>query len=129
MYRDYAISSELFHWESQNTTSTDSPAGRRYLHHRELGTHLVLFVRDTPRDELGAVPFLCLGQASYVEHRGERPIAITWRLHRPMPPTRSAPRPSSPTEDASGLPSRPYGFPGRGNGGPHPSYGFVQDCW
>jgi hypothetical protein len=31
------------------------------------------------------VPFLCLEQASYVEHRGERPIAITWRLHRPMP--------------------------------------------
>jgi len=30
-------------------------------------------------------PFLCLGQASHVEHRGERPIAITWRLARPMP--------------------------------------------
>jgi superfamily II DNA or RNA helicase/HKD family nuclease len=85
MYRDYAISPELFHWESQNTTSTDSPAGRRYLHHRELGTHVVLFVRDAPRDEIGAAPFLCLGRASYVEHRGERPIAITWRLHRPMP--------------------------------------------
>jgi hypothetical protein len=85
MYRDYAISPELFHWESQNTTSTDSPAGSRYLRHRVLGTYVVLFVRDAPHDELGAAPFLCLGQASYVEHRGERPIAITWRLHRPMP--------------------------------------------
>jgi hypothetical protein len=85
MYRDYAISPELFHWESQNTTSTDSTAGDRYVRHRELGTHVVLFVRYAPRDELGAAPFLCLGQASYVEHRGERPIAITWRLHRPMP--------------------------------------------
>jgi hypothetical protein len=46
---------------------------------------VVLFVRDTPRDEIRAVPFLCLEQASYVEHRGERPIAITWRLHPPMP--------------------------------------------
>jgi hypothetical protein len=45
----------------------------------------VLFVRDTPRDEIRAVPFLCLEQASYVEHRGERPIAITWRLRRPVP--------------------------------------------
>jgi superfamily II DNA or RNA helicase/HKD family nuclease len=82
MYRDYALSTELFHWESQNTTSTDSPVGRRYL---EGGSNVVLFVRDTPTDELGAAPFLCLGSASYVSHRGERPIAITWRLHRPMP--------------------------------------------
>jgi hypothetical protein len=26
------------------------------------------------------------GEATLVEHRSERPIAITWRLHRPMPP-------------------------------------------
>ncbi len=85
MYRDYAISTELFHWESQNSTSTTSPVGQRYLHHREQGSHIVLFVRDAPTDDLGAAPFLCLGPASYVEHRGERPIAITWKLHRPMP--------------------------------------------
>ncbi|MGH3517468.1 MAG: DUF3427 domain-containing protein [Haloechinothrix sp.] len=72
-------------WESQNSTSTDSPVGQRYLHHRELGSHVVLFVRDTDRRPRRAAPLLCLGQASYVEHRGERPIAITWRLHRPMP--------------------------------------------
>jgi hypothetical protein len=85
MYRDYAISPELFHWESQNATSTTSPAGDRYLHHEQRGSHVVLFVRDAPDNELGAAPFLCLGQASYVEHRGEKPIAITWRLHRPLP--------------------------------------------
>lgn len=85
MYRDYAISPELFHWESQNATSVASQVGQRYLRHRELGTRVLLFVRDSPSDDLGAAPFLCLGQASYVEHRGERPIAITWRLHRPMP--------------------------------------------
>ncbi len=85
MYRDYAISTELFHWESQNAISTTSPVGQRYLHHREQDSHVVLFVRDAPTDDLGAAPFLCLGPASYVEHRGERPIAITWKLHRPMP--------------------------------------------
>lgn len=85
MYRDYAISPELFHWESQNATSTTSKQGRRYLHHQEMGTRVALFVRETPENELGAAPFLCLGQASYVEHRGERPIAITWQLQRPMP--------------------------------------------
>ncbi|MFF5989751.1 DUF3427 domain-containing protein [Prauserella flavalba] len=85
MYRDYAISPELFHWESQNATAVDSPVGRRYLRHREHGTHVVLFVRDHRTDDLGPSPFLCLGPASYVSHRGSRPIALTWRLHRPMP--------------------------------------------
>ena len=85
MYRDYAISPELFHWESQNATSTASPAGRRYLSHEGAGSHVLLFVREGPRDELGAAPFTCLGQATYQDHRGERPIAITWRLERAMP--------------------------------------------
>lgn len=82
MYRDYPISRDLFHWESQNATSTGSAAGRRYLESR---SHVLLFVRDRPVDEMGAAPFLCLGLADYVEHRGERPIAITWKLRRPMP--------------------------------------------
>ncbi len=85
MYRDYAISRELFHWESQNATSPESPAGQRYLRHTETGTSVILFVREAPEDDLGAAPFLCLGTAEYVEHRGERPMAITWRLHREMP--------------------------------------------
>ena len=85
MYRDYAISTELFHWESQNATSLESPTGQRYLRHRAHGSHVVLFVRETKTDDLGAAPFVCLGPASYVAHRGERPIAITWHLHRPMP--------------------------------------------
>ena len=38
MYRDYAISPDLFHWESQSTTSVDSPTGQRYLNHRARGS-------------------------------------------------------------------------------------------
>ena len=53
MYRDYAISPELFHWESQNSTSVASEPGQRYLHHRERGTHVALFVREAPTDDLG----------------------------------------------------------------------------
>jgi hypothetical protein len=85
MYRDYAISPDLFHWESQNVTRVDSVTGQRYLNHEAQGTHVLLFVRESPSDDLGAMPFLCLGAATYVEHRGERPIAITWRLNRSMP--------------------------------------------
>ena len=30
-YRDYAISPELFLWQSQNSAGQETPAGRRYL--------------------------------------------------------------------------------------------------
>lgn len=86
MYRDYAISPTLFHWESQSGTTVASKTGQRYLNHERLGSHVLLFVRGAKSTEFGGgAPYLFLGPASYVEHRGERPIAISWRLHTPMP--------------------------------------------
>jgi superfamily II DNA or RNA helicase/HKD family nuclease len=86
MYKDYAISPELFHWESQNATSPGSPTGKRYLDRVAHGSKIVIFTRDTSEDETGlTVPYTCLGQVDYVQHVGEKPIAITWKLHRPMP--------------------------------------------
>ena len=86
MYRDFALSPELFHWESQNATSVTSPVGRRYLTQRETGTHVLLLVRDVKKSEWGGpAPYACLGPATYAEHTGSKPIAITYRLRHPMP--------------------------------------------
>jgi len=86
MYQDYAINQELFHWESQSGTSVASKTGQRYLNHRAAGSHVLLFSRVNKVTEFGSgAPYLFLGEADYVEHRGERPIAITWRLRSPMP--------------------------------------------
>lgn len=86
MYKDYAISPNLFHWESQNSTSPASPVGQRYLDRRAHGSNILLFTRDAAEDETGlTMPYACLGQVDYVQHKGEKPIAITWKLHRPMP--------------------------------------------
>ncbi|OBK19538.1 DUF3427 domain-containing protein [Mycobacterium asiaticum] len=85
MYRDFAISPELFHWESQSTTSSASPTGQRYVHHYERGSHILLFVRQSKTSAFGAAPYVFLGPAQYVSHEGDRPMAITWRLLRPMP--------------------------------------------
>ncbi len=85
MYRDYAVAPDLFHWESQSTTSVSSPTGQRYLHHAERGTHILLFVRTTSAGPLGTAPYVFLGPADHVSHTGDRPIAITWRLRTPMP--------------------------------------------
>ncbi|MDV3136828.1 DUF3427 domain-containing protein, partial [Mycobacterium sp. 29Ha] len=85
MYRDFALSPDLFHWESQSTTSEASPTGQRYIHHRERGSHILLFVREAKTNALGASPYIFLGPANYVSHEGDRPMAITWRLHKSMP--------------------------------------------
>jgi superfamily II DNA or RNA helicase/HKD family nuclease len=86
LYRDFALSRDLFHWESQNSTRVDSPAGRRYLEQRDNGVRSLLAVRNSKTDPWGATrPYVLLGPADYVEHRGERPIAITWRLRNPIP--------------------------------------------
>ena len=50
MYRDYAISHDPFHWESQSTTSAASPTGQRYIHHADLGSRICLFVREAGED-------------------------------------------------------------------------------
>ena len=86
MYRDFALSPELFHWESQNATSVTSPVGRRYLTQRESGTHVLLLVRESKKTDWGGTAaYACLGPATYVEHTGSKPIAITYRLRHPMP--------------------------------------------
>jgi len=55
------------------------------VHHRERGTNVLVFTRLTRTNEVGTAPYLCLGRAFHSEHRGSRPIAITWDLERPMP--------------------------------------------
>lgn len=82
MYRDYPISPTLFHWETQSTTSVASKTGQRYL---SGASHVLLFVREEAKDELGTRPYLFLGPATYVSHTGDRPIAITWQLKHAMP--------------------------------------------
>ncbi len=86
MYRDYAISPKLFHWETQSGTTVASKTGQRYLNHCANGSHVLLFTRPQKVSAFGTgAPYLCLGEADYVEHRGERPIAITWHLRAPLP--------------------------------------------
>jgi hypothetical protein len=85
MYRDFAVSPDIFHWESQNATSVASATGQRYLSHDTHGSHVVILARVTKANEWkGPGAFRCLGSASIMSHEGERPIAITWHLHRPM---------------------------------------------
>lgn len=87
MYNDYSINESLFHWQSQSTTSSESPTAQRYIHHRENGSKILLFVREFKTDRFtnGAEAYTYLGTANYVKHDGSKPMSITWRLERPIP--------------------------------------------
>lgn len=80
-YRDYAISPRLIHWESQSMTRADSDTGLRYQHHERDGRSIMLFTRLRADDRA----FWFLGPATYRGHVGEKPMAITWELHTPLP--------------------------------------------
>jgi hypothetical protein len=80
-YRDYALSRELVHWESQSATRAQSETGRRYQEHVARGTSVMLFARLRSDDRA----FWFLGPATYVRHESERPMAVTWRLRHPLP--------------------------------------------
>ena len=85
MYNDYSINEILFHWQSQSTTSDTSPTGQRYIHHRELGTNVILCVREFKNDAAGAAPYTLLGLCDFVQYEGSRPMNITWKLRRAIP--------------------------------------------
>jgi hypothetical protein len=85
-YRDYAMSNFRFHWESQNQTSESSPTGLRYQRHKDQGTHVLMFVRRYKKTDIGGPqPWMLLGPADYVEHKGSRPMGVTWDLQHEIP--------------------------------------------
>ena len=86
MYKDYAVSPELFHWQSQYKTKAESLPGRRHTDHKNLGITPLLFVRYRKKNEHGMTePYMFLGPVEYVTHEGEKPMSITWRLKTLIP--------------------------------------------
>lgn len=86
MYNDYFISPMQFHWQSQSTTTEQSKTGQRYIHHREMGSKVMLFVREYNNDSnKKAETFTFLGYISYVRHNGSEPMNIVWQMGKPVP--------------------------------------------
>jgi len=79
-YRDYAISRDRFHWETQGAASVSRPSGRRYIESPANGWSFFLFVRTARQ-----APYAFLGPGVYESHAGDRPVSIVWRLTHAMP--------------------------------------------
>ncbi len=86
MYDDYAISENLFHWQSQNSTKPNSPKGVSYINHEKTDKNIILFVRESNHDEYkNIMTYICLGKVFYKEHYGTQPMSITWELENEIP--------------------------------------------
>jgi len=81
-YADYFVAPDQLHWESQSTTSADSPTGQRLVHGH--GRHL-FFVREDRDQDGRTAPFLCLGFGQPVSAQGEKPIKLVWKLDHFVP--------------------------------------------
>lgn len=78
-YKDYAISPEIFHWQTQNRAGPDNNSGRRYTESETNGWKFQLFVREN-RDSA----YVAVGSVQLISHDGDRPISIKWRLEQPL---------------------------------------------
>jgi superfamily II DNA or RNA helicase len=79
-YHDYAISSELFHWQSQNSAGPDTTAGKRYLQSPSNGWAFQLFVRLNRGS-----PYRACGPVTLERAEGGRPMTLFWKLAVPLP--------------------------------------------
>lgn len=85
-YEDYSINDRLFHWQSQNATTPDSSTGQRYIHQREKGNIVLLFVREQKKDAQGTSQnYTFLGTAQLSSWSGSQPITILYHLDNPIP--------------------------------------------
>jgi len=84
-YNDYAISNDLFHWETQNKVSPESPAGLNYINQTQT---MLLFVRQQqtfPDDSTRTMGYVYLGQVFLKSYSGSKPMQIIWKLKDPIP--------------------------------------------
>lgn len=87
MYKDYAINDTLFHWQTQSKIAPHTPTCQRYIHHKQIGSKVMIFVREDKKSKGFTAPFTYIGTADYVKHSGSKPVNIIWKLHEPLPST------------------------------------------
>jgi hypothetical protein len=85
MYKDYPISRELLHWETQAQTSQSSGQGQNLIHHKARGYTMLFFARSRKKVDGITSPYTFLGTAELMNYQSDRPIQMVWKLAHPMP--------------------------------------------
>lgn len=82
LYEDYAISENLFHWQSQNRDTQESKNIQRYINSNG---RVSLFVREYRNVDGKASPYIYLGECRHVSHQGNKPVSFVWKLNNAIP--------------------------------------------
>ncbi|MCH8517339.1 MAG: DUF3427 domain-containing protein, partial [Cyclobacteriaceae bacterium] len=81
MYEDYAISENIFHWQSQNASRPERGRGLSYIQHKDNGKQMLMFVREHNYDTYGnTMSYVFLGSCDYIDHSGAKPMNINFSL-------------------------------------------------
>ncbi|MCR5146990.1 MAG: DUF3427 domain-containing protein [Clostridia bacterium] len=82
LYEDYAISENLFHWQSQHKDTETSKNVQRYINSKG---RVSLFVREYKTENGKASPYIYLGECTHVSHQGNNPVSFIWKLKNNIP--------------------------------------------
>lgn len=82
LYEDYAISENLFHWQSQHKDTENSKNVQRYVNSNG---RVSLFVREYKTENSKASPYIYLGECTHVSHQGNNPVSFIWKLKNNIP--------------------------------------------
>lgn len=82
LYEDYAISENLFHWQSQHKDTEKSKNVQRYVNSNG---RVSLFVREYKTENGKASPYIYLGECTHVSHQGNNPVSFIWKLKNNIP--------------------------------------------
>ena len=85
LYKDYAISRNKFHWQSQSQTTRGSPVGQSYINHVKNGYNILLFVRSEKSINGKTEPYTYLGKAKFESCEGDRPVSFVWAMEEEIP--------------------------------------------
>lgn len=82
LYEDYAISENLFHWQSQHKDTENSKNVQRYISSKG---RVSLFVREYKTENGKASPYIYLGECTHISHQGNNPVSFIWKLKNNIP--------------------------------------------
>jgi superfamily II DNA or RNA helicase len=86
MYDDYAISENLFHWQSHNAYGPETIKGQSYINHESNNKTVLLFVREKASNENGnTLGYVFIGEGTFKDTEGSKPMNVKWELSEPMP--------------------------------------------
>ena len=79
-YHDYALTPEIFCWDSQNSATLEKGDGARYAAQPQTKHDVLLVMRE--KSDGGS--FKIIGLADFESATGGRPIKIKWKLRTPL---------------------------------------------